>query len=153
MWNWSKLLQTCAKNLLLCLVIICSLKEKAEFIRHQHYCLVFASLNCWRLRLTIDAQFTTEGVLKWTPKKWPHKDQVVAPIHTVSFCRIISIQIWYRNASARKTFKSLLLLLGINEMHCKYFDCRKCRCLSVFKIQIESCVEFPVICLGSYCFV
>ena len=87
-------------------VIICSLKEKAEFIRHQHYCLVFASLNCWRLRLTIDAQFTTEGVLKWTPKKWPHKDQVVAPrcwtqllaymaserVHCVSFPRFFNTE-------------------------------------------------------------
>ena len=60
-------------------VIICSLKEKAEFIRHQHYCLVFASLNCWRLRLTIDAQFTTEGVWNGPPRnglikiRWWHR--------------------------------------------------------------------------------
>ena len=61
------------------LVIICSLKEKAEFIRHQHYCLVFASLNCWRLRLTIDAQFTMEGVWNGPPRnglikiRWWHR--------------------------------------------------------------------------------
>ena len=67
---------------------------------------------------------------------------------TVSIWQIPSVELEWCHCCTNSNIwaKANLNFLFI---HCKCFDCRKRRCLSVFKIQIQSWVISTVICLWS----